>query len=338
MVKKDDDPKIYSNDRITELMLRMMEDEKINLQEAMNEYKASMRTIQRDMGTIKKNVAKMGRFMLKHDTQPGVYYLQKMGDIPVEEALAIVKMLIGTRTFGKYELKNITDDLLYTVGDLDKPRVEKALTTIKANYYPVDKTDMLLENILRFENWINKHTTIRFTYSSTDVTRKHSRPHTGVPLSLYFANHSFYVVMYIVESPHNEDETGTFVYRLDRFDQEIHTERREIKIPREYFEDEDTIRDKTYLLNSGDIISYQFSYRGYAPTALEQLPNARLKKDVKGNTVVDKSGGVLIEGSLSVNGAYMWVIGQGDKVTVKAPQSLIKMVKSHLQAALDSYK
>jgi len=325
-----------SNKRITEIMLQLMEGDKINLNEMVEKYAVSKRTIQRDISTIKNNFKDSENFEYLHDTVSQEYYLKKNGEIPFEEILAIMKVLIGTRAFSKAELRDISDDLLLTVGSDDQKIIKKTLTTIRSGYQPISKTDHLIQDVLKFNKFIDEQTTIEFSYQSSDVTRKKSRQHEGVPLSLYFADHYFYVAMYIVKSE-NAAETGTYVYRIDRFDDNINVIGKKIKVPRELWEDEDTIRDKTFLLNSGDKISYVFSYRGYPQVALDQLPGSKLKLAADGTTYRDKSGGVIVEGSLSFNGAFMWVMGQGDKVTVKAPQSLIKEVTGKLRSALDNY-
>ena len=327
---------INSNERITEIMLQMMEGDKISLDDAVLKYGVSRRTIQRDISTIKNNLKDSGRFEYHHDTVGQEYFLKKNGEIPFEKILAVMKVLIGTRAFSKAELRDISDDLLLTVGSDEQKIISKTLTTIRSGYQPISKTDHLIQDIMKFNKFINEQTTISFTYQSSDVNRKKSRSHEGVPLSLYFADHYFYVVMYIVKSE-NADETGTYVYRIDRFDDNIEEEGQKITVPRELWEDEDTIRSKTFLLNSGDKISYVFSYRGYPQVALDQLPGSKLKLASDGTPYRDKSGGVVVEGSLSFNGAFMCVMGQGDKVTVKAPQSLIKEVTGKLRSALDNY-
>jgi len=326
--------KINSNARIIEIMMRMIDGDKISEDEIIEKYQISSRTVKRDMSLIKNNYADSEDFQYHHDTLAKNYFLERKGLIPVAEIFAIIKVLIGTRAFSKSELRDIADDLLMTVGTNEEPIINKALTTIRSGYHPISKSDHLIQDIMKFNNFILDQKTIRFSYLSSDVKGVAPKVHKGVPLSLYFSNHYFYVVIYVVKE--GEVAGDTYVYRIDRFKDIMSTDH-SIQVPRDKWEDEDTIRSKTYLLNSGSKISYQFLYRGYPQAALDQLPGSKLKRASDGSIYHAKDGGVVLEGELSFNGAVMWVLGQGDLVTVLAPNSLIKKVMEQLQGTLNRY-
>ncbi len=331
MAKKE---KGSSNKRITETVMRMIRGDKFTKDEYIEKTGVSYRTFVRDMDIVKSNFKDSENFKYHYDRVTKSYFLERKSSIPVEEVFAIIKVLIGTRAFSKAELRDITDDLLLTVGVNEEPIIDKALTTIRSGYHSVSTSDHLIQDIMKFNNFILDQKTIHFAYLSSDVKGVSPKTHKGVPLSLYFSNHYFYVVMYIVKD--GETKGDTYVYRIDRFTDIMSTDR-SIQVPRDKWEDEDTMRSKTYLLNSGSNISYQFIYRGYPQAALDQLPGSKLKHATDGSIFHAKDGGVVLEGNLSFNGAVMWVLGQGDLVTVLAPNSLIEKVIEKLQETLNRY-
>lgn len=333
-----DDKALNSNQRITKILLQMIEGDAIVLGEAAERYGVSERTIQRDMSVIKNNLLYSEHFKFQHNTETEEYYLDIQGTVPFADILAIMKVLIGTRVFSKDTLDNISNDLQLAVGSLEQEEVRKTMTTIRSSYESVTTNDSLLELILKFNDWVDDQTTINFLYKNGGVKAKPIKMQTGVPLSLYFADHYFYVVMYMVRAGQKDADGRAFVYRLDRFiGKPEPLIKRKIQVPREKWEDEDSIRAKSYKMSSGEIVNYTFIYYENPQIALDQLPNSKAKRDVNGDFYKDKDGGTTIEGYLSYNGAKMWAISQGSKVRVKAPGKLAIDVKNDLQKALDFY-
>lgn len=340
MDKKSEEVKVDSNERITQIMIRMLEGEEINLFDVMAEYKVSKRTIQRDASKIKRSLRKYHfNFDLKHDTENEIYVLKRTQTKDDKEIFALMKLLLGTRAFGKDELEQVTDILEKSVGINDLPSVNKMLRTFRANYSPINDHPRinLIALLWKLNDCIEKQKAIQFDYANTDPERKnHSKSHIGVPLSLYFDSHFFYAVIYTTESG-DKVVNDTRLYRLDRFVDLPVVKRSKIKVPRQNIMNEKSMRDRTFALSSGEIISYVFEYKGYFETALNQLPNAIIKRDANNQIIRNKDGWMTIEGRISQNGAYAWVMSQGKNVRVKYPESLIKRVKADLQATLNNY-
>jgi len=330
---------MQSNNRILKLFLQMVQGDHIKLHDAKKENDVSERTIQRDMTTIHRNIKDIPYYTFHHNTDNTTdeYYLEQKDLLPFDEITAIMKILIGTRAFSKVELKKISSSLTSAVSVEHKKLMADMLTTLKSGgYLPVNKSNDLLKRIKDFNKFANKRQTITFTYHDSNPAGPSTKTKTGVPLSLYFAGNYFYVIMYR-QDPDHPDEARTYVYRLDRF-QMYRIKRKALKVPHDKSEDEESIRNKSFMLNSGAVISYEFNYRGYFRTALDQLPNSSLKRTKTGAIYKGPDGSVTIYGSMFFNGAKMWALGQGKLVTVKAPQSLITAVKEDLKATLDGYK
>lgn len=327
-----------SNNRIMQLFFRMANGESINLSNAMKEYHISERTFKRDMTTIHRSLPE-NSYEFYHDLKTDNYFLNQKDILSFDETYAIMKVLLGTRAFRKQEMKSIGENLAKLVNTHDQDEITDLLTALKGgSYLPVNKDNNLINRINFFHEAIKRQRPISFNYQDSNPKGHSYKVNTGIPLSIYFANYYFYVIIYR-ENPDDEKNNGiTYVYRLDRFSNlKMHT-RKQLTVPDDKRTDEASIRNKSYLMNSGSIISYEFIYRGYYPAALDQLPNSKVKKDSEGEVIKTADGGVTIYGQMFFNGAKMWVQGQGNKVTVKAPQSLITAIKDELQSALDNYK
>lgn len=340
--KKDstDEVKIPSYQRMAEEIFNMLAGDKLTKDATIEEYRIKDRSFSRDMEVIKGLYTESDDYDFVHDTSAKNFYLKKKNEIPIEEIIAIMKMLMGSQAFTRNDVDSISYDLLQTVGNDDHDMVSNMLSAISSGYQPIksmaDKDD-LLEDILLFNKWVNERAPIEYTYTSTAKEPHTSTVRLGVPLSLFFADHYFYVAMYVVDDE-NPNQGVTYVHRVDRFNEKSPKPGKRITVPSDKIEGEKEIRNRTYLLNSGGDVSYTFSYTGHYQTALDQLKNSKVRLDRNGNPIKDEKGAVTIEGHLSFNGALMWVWGQGDKVVVKAPSSLAKKVKETLQNALDGYQ
>lgn len=322
--------------RVAQIFYKMLNGTHINLDEAANEYKKSKRTIKRDMTIIHRVVPKNS---FRHDLKTDDYYLLQGDVLPFEQAFAIMKVLLGTRAFGKTEMAAIGQSLTSLVATKNQKDMTDMLSALKGgSYLPVNHDNNLIDRIQKLNQAIKQHRPIKFTYRDSNSKGHSYKENVGVPISLYFANYYFYVIIYRENSDDEKGNGITYVYRLDRFEKIKVMPRKQLEIPDDKRTDEESIRNKSYLLNSGNIISYEFIYRGYYPAALDQLPNSKVKKDAEGEIIKTADGGVIIYGRMFFNGAKMWVHGQGNKVTVKAPQSLITAVKDELQETLNSYQ
>ncbi|WP_338217141.1 helix-turn-helix transcriptional regulator [Companilactobacillus muriivasis] len=328
-----------SNTRIANTFARMLRGERIDMQKNMVLYNCGDRSIQRDMEIIHHIIKPSEYFDFHHNTKDDIYYLTQNDFLNFEEVLTIMKVLIGSRAFGKEELNEISNSLSALVSDNHKKEIKDMMTALKTGgYLPVNQDNDLVDRVKKFHDIISKKKAITFTYRDSNPAGHSNKIRVGLPLSLYFSGNYFYVIMYRLNSDKikNIDDGITYVYRLDRF-LDVTVKRKTFEVPRGKYEDEESIRNKSYRLNSGSAISYEFNYRGYYPAALDQLPNSKVKRTESGKIFKNPDGSVVVYGNMFFNGAKMWVLGQGNLVTVKSPQSLIAAVKKELQETLDGY-
>lgn len=105
--------------RILKIFARLQNGEEINKEEMAQEYKVSTRSIQRDLSEIDGVVsdpyfAGSGKTSVKYDRNSRKYYmLQENGELLLpEEALAVCKILLGSKVLSKKQIKNIVDKLM----------------------------------------------------------------------------------------------------------------------------------------------------------------------------------------------------------------------------------
>lgn len=316
--------------RITDFLVKLLRGDKIKVADAQEKYDVTIRTVQRDADIIRNALGENRMNLeLKHDFKFKDYRLIKGDDWSFEEVLALLKIVIGSRSLSRTRVAHIKDQLMSLLSDEQQATARRLIADTWSKYNPVKNDTEVLSRLSEFAEYVDNSTPIRFTYhhSVKDANGSFlSKNQVGIPLSIYFADFYFYVVMYI------DDSKKTRIFRLDRFD-EVHRIRMSRgSFPRENRIDVGTLRNQTYLLSGGIKISYKFRYWAYPQTALDKLPNSRV-------THTYEDGSVDIEGTdLGAQGALLWVLSQGKYLKVESPQSLVDLVKAELKATLAYYE
>ena len=107
---------INGQQRIIEILLRLLEGEKLSKQGLMHDYGKQESTIQRDIGMIESvlhDALKVSPIGVLNREEKGNYYLQGnylAKDFKEEEILALLKILLSTRIFSKNDLARLKAD------------------------------------------------------------------------------------------------------------------------------------------------------------------------------------------------------------------------------------
>ncbi|WP_125712262.1 helix-turn-helix transcriptional regulator [Companilactobacillus kedongensis] len=307
---------------ITEMLIRMLQGDKLTMDDEKERYHCSTKTIQRYLRDIKDTIEESNfNVSYIHDLKRKEYYLKEQSDFSFEETLALLKIVIGTRAFNKTELEQLMDRLLNRLSVEDQPLAKKLISSTTSKYVPIKSDYDLLPRIKNFSKYISENTAIEFTY--LNGLRQIKRD-IELPISLYFDNFYFYVVTY------NEKYNKNILHRLDRFQTIKPLPNKKIRLPWEIKKDDGKEINKTYLISDGKENNFELYYSGYPQTALDHFPNAKIKKELDGE--------VLIEGSAYMQGLILWIMEQGPRVRVKSPASLVEEVKSELLKTLKYYE
>jgi len=305
--------------RIIDITMRLLQGERIDSKDIANLYDVNKRTIYRDLQIIRENPIFNANYQIELDPVQKRYSVADEGKISTKEILAIIQIIMGSRALAKSELEGIIKHLRKLVISSDQAKVDKLL---KLDYVPVKTNNKLLDYIENFTKFIESRTEIEFTYQGSLPNSDTKRLRRGVPMSLYFSNFYFYVLIF-------SQTKGSRVYRLDRVlsYKKLATS---MNIPRQKLEDGTSVKNATYLLNGGRKSYFKIKYMGYPWTALDKLPNSKIVSQ-------ESDGSVIIEGYLYSQGLQHWILGQGTTVKVLEPFSLIQAVKEELHASLDQY-
>jgi len=192
--------------RIIDVTMRLLQGEKIASADAANLYGVNKRTIYRDLQIIRENPIFNANYQIEIDPVQKRHFVIDDGKISTKEVLAIIQIIMGSRALSKVELDEIVGHLRKLVITEDQPKVDRLL---KLDYIPVKSNGKLLDYIEDFTRLIESRTEIEFTYQGSMPNSDIHRLRQGVPLSLYFSNFYFYVLIF-------SQTKGARVCRLDR--------------------------------------------------------------------------------------------------------------------------
>lgn len=312
-----------NTERIINVFIDLLAGQPLTTEQFMAKYHVTKRTVQRDMGSLRDLLAASKiDYQFEHKNRSNLYALTPTNRIQLEQALGLLKLMIGTRAFQKDELMQVVDSVTALLAPDEQEIVRKLCSVSLAEYTPVGQPDqVLLPRLKQFSTWIMKRTTLSFKYQHSSDGQVHSE--IGVPISVYFANYYFYIVMFNEHRPQG-------IYRLDRFCTVKPVTDRKIRLRYDKKINEANFNNKTYLLHGGSDLTYTFRYWAFPQTALDKLPNSRVIK-----VMPDQS--VIIEAESFEQGVLLWLLGQGPRVKVLTPPSLVNAVQDALKATLAKY-
>jgi len=227
-----------SSERIVDILMQMLQGNKLNIETAMTKYEVSERTLKRDLSVIKNNEVFLSKYVLKYNHEQKNYSVIKLGDISSAEVLAMLKVLIGSRAINKMELKQIINHFMDLVATEEQPNLKRLLMLTNEDYLPVIDQP-ILPVIKNFAKWIIDKKLLSFTYN--DGTSTDEKWYSGVPLNIYFDSQYFFVLMFLT----NEDRTA--LYRIDCF-QEIESTNRSVNVSADKRINEEKMVNKAFIL------------------------------------------------------------------------------------------
>lgn len=323
--------KLNSNARVTKLLASLINGEVLEATSICAQYEISKRTLQRDLAAIKEALGP--QFELKEDH--GTWKLATIAGERRDLVMAIANILLGSRGLASEELAACVDWLLSQLDTMDCDWAEKQLRLARADYLPMTEAKPLLSHLEIIEDAISKSLLLTFTYrasTASDATdhliqtpkRDAKQTRHAQPVAVFFEEHYWYVAMYVPAQAH------FWVYRIDRIQQILASEPGQNLDYATRFSLQDH-RHRTYLLSSGEFISFTFEYSEYPPTALDKFPQSTIVKS-------NPDGTVVIRAHAYLSGAVLWLMSQGPGVKVIEPPSLVALIKAKHQAAIDRYQ
>ncbi|MFC6180253.1 helix-turn-helix transcriptional regulator [Lactiplantibacillus daowaiensis] len=311
-----------SNERIIKTFIRLLRGKAVGMTALATEYQVTARTMQRDLASIRDLLAASDLgYSLDYQRSTKQYTLTHPSQVQVDTVLALLKILVGTRSLNATELQLIITQQLALLSPTEQSLVQKMLTPSLVKYLPVGTGTALLPRLKQMAQWIDAKTTLSFTYRNSVAGKL--KTGQGLPVSLYFADFYFYAVIYTAQDVH-------VVYRVDRFETVAPTTTKKLKLRYDRKLDAGEFTNKTYLLSGGDELTYTFRYWAHPQTALDRLPHSKIVKRYA-------DGSVAIRADSFEQGTLLWLLSQGSQVQVLTPPRLVETVRQELTRALRFY-
>lgn len=329
------------NSRILALYQRLCAGKVIRKAEEAERFGIDERSVQRDIDDIRA-------FLADHAAETGdqravVYDRQKKGFLlsgyqsPLmtnSEILAVSKILLESRAFSKQEMSVILDKLISgCVPQKNMKIVSDLLANEKFHYVELTNPAGIQDKLWDIGSDIQQRNLMELCYQrqggeASTVKR------IVEPVSILFSEYYFYLNAYIVE----RDTGGRYVHKYDypaifRMDRIVDYRILDQKFTLPYANrfQEGEFRKRIQFMYPGRLQNIRFRYTGTSVDAvLDRLPTARVLRQ-EGNSHI-------LEAEVYGKGIIMWLLSQGERVEVLAPETLRNEMKETLLKMLEQYQ
>lgn len=315
-------------DRLLEIFFRLLRGESLSVQKIANEYKISTKSVSRDINDLKAFFADhrelMGNTELKYSNQSKAYHLYMDEFLTNRELFALIEIIIGARAFSKEELLTLTNKLKSFTTATDRPMLSDLIRKELYHYTEIKhECDSVQDTLWKLASCITEKKEITVDYYRADRALK---THRIRPASLMFTDYYFYLIAFNTEG----DPDKPLYFRVDRI--------KHITEHRQHFTNDDApefdeglLRQRSLFMWPGKLRTIRFEFTGSAIQAiLDKLPTAR---------IIERNGRTYtIEAEVYGDGIKMWLLSQGRRVKVIAPDDFVEEMKKEITEMVNSYR
>lgn len=306
--------------RVLSIFDRLMDGQGINKKQEALIHQVGEKTIQRDIDLIRAYMKKAKcDYHLQYMRAAKEYKLTNTANnrLSEEQVVAVVKILIASRTFLKAEMNDILDKLISLVAtDPQKRNMMKE----KQLYVDMHRNKSLLSVIWSISVAIEKHKMIEIEYvSERDTT---SIQKILKPLAVIFSEYYFYLIAGDLDLP--------IVYRMDDI-QHVRELDKNFQNPYANRFQEEAFRKRIQFMHTGELTQLRFLYKGMSPqVVLDRLPTAKL--------ISQKDGAHFFEAEVFGLGIKTWLLSQGAHIEVMEPIELREEIIATIQTMQQNYR
>ena len=315
-------------DRLLEIFFRLLRGESLSVQKIANEYKISTKSVSRDINDLKAFFADhrelMGNTELKYSNQSKAYHLYMDEFLTNRELFALIEIIIGARAFSKEELLTLTNKLKGFTTATDRPMLSDLIRKELYHYTEIKhECDSVQDTLWKLASCITEKKEITVDYYRADRALK---THRIRPASLMFTDYYFYLIAFNTEG----DPDKPLYFRVDRI--------KHITEHRQHFTNDDApefdeglLRQRSLFMWPGKLRTIRFEFTGSAIQAiLDKLPTAR---------IIERNGRTYtVEAEVYGDGIKMWLLSQGRRVKVIAPDDFVEEMKKEITEMANSYR
>ena len=326
--------------RVLELYQDFLSGKLINKQQAAEQYHVNVRSIQRDIDSIRdflsEQCAKEGIVRkIEYDKKENGYRLvtQEIEQLSKGEVLALCKILLESRAFTKEQVeKQLQIILNLCVSQKEKSDIEWFISNELFHYHDPAHATVDPDNLWMVAQAIRNQSVLEIEYQKLKDRQIVKR--MVEPVGLMFSEYYFYLMAVITdhstrEAFHKKNDPYPTIYRLDRM-HSIKDTGEKFSVPYKDRFKEGEYKNRTQFMFGGEPQKISFNYYGPSVEAvLDKFPMAK---------VVDEKEGVCsIEAEVFGTGVKMWLLSQGSKVKVTAPEILVQEMKQEIERMNGQY-
>lgn len=314
--------------RLLNIFFRAIKGEDISIKRMAQEYQVSEKSIRRDINEIKdflsENRDLVGNIDFEYYYEKKAYRLNREDLFSIQELIGIIKVLIGSRAFGKIEILDMITKLKKFTSYQDRQMIERLIDKEIYHYNEVNRDcESVIENLWDLTRAINENKEVTIFYYKMERKRVERRLK---PLAIIFSEYYFYLIAY----DSSDTSYRPKYYRVDRM-AKIVNHRSHFKIPKEYVFDEGALREKIQYMFPGEERKIRFEFRGPSVQAiLDRIPTARVirvENDCK-----------VIEAKIYGEGIKMYLLSQGSWVKVLSPPEFVEEIRNEIESMRRQYE
>ena len=314
-------------ERLLEIFFRCLRGESLSVQKLAAEYGLSTKSISRNINDLKAFLADhrelVGNTELIYSSQERSYHLYMDEFLTNKELFALIEVMIGARAFSKEELLSLTNKLKGFTTATDRPVLNDLIKKELYHYSEVKHDcDSVQETLWKLAKCITEKREITIEYYRADRAWK---THRLRPASVMFTDNYFYLIAFNTEGTPDKP----LYFRVDRI--KYITEHRKLFTIDDAPEfDEGLLRQRSLFMWPGKLRTIQFEFTGSAIQAiLDKLPTAK---------IIERNGRTYtVEADVYGDGIKMWLLSQGWRVKVTAPEDFVEEMKKEIRRMKENY-
>ena len=302
------------NQRILHIYLRLLDNKEVNIKKLSQKYQVSERSIHRDISDLRNFILStdnINEIIFDSDTNNYVFKNKNSQKLSNNEALAVCKILLDSRTFLKEEMIKIIDKLLkqYILKN-DYSKVSKLIENEKYHYLELQNKNSFIDILWEIGESIQNQLKVEIEYTKL---KNENVKRTIYPVVIMFSEYYFYLLGHIERIDkekqfQNKDDKFPTIYRIDRI--------LNFKILNEHFSvpyqdkfEEGEFRKRVQFMTGGKLRKLKFIYYGNSLEAvLDKVSTAVVVKETKNEYI--------ISAEVFGDGINRWILSQGNDIEI----------------------
>ena len=251
--------------RLLTIYSRLVNGETLNRPQLAREYNVSLRSIQRDMESLRCFIAEENLPQeITYGKRQGGYklVLSQSRGLNNDEILAVCKILLESRSLRKDEMMPILDKLIdCAVPESSKRRVKELIANESFHYIAPHHNKRILRGLWEIGEAVQDHRVMEIEYERTKTPKLVRR--RVQPVGIMFSEYYFYLTAFLEDKSgfDNPDDLFPTIYRIDRI-KSFTVLDEHFSVPYRSRFEEGEFRKRAQFMYGGELQRIRFRYTG----------------------------------------------------------------------------